>query len=199
MTTALRGALCTLFHRILGLPGIRRLFGPLLRAEYTIGRVDPDADLDALAACAATLSNSRPEAIRQDFCLEFAERDPQRWLFLVAADAKGRVLGFVRAMRQGSEQDWWIVGLGVRPLYRRRGIGEALVNEMLAHLREGGVSKVRLEVNRASRPAIALYRKLGFKEVPRLGERTDEDDFLRMILDLSCKSSTGRAGQSLPT
>jgi ribosomal protein S18 acetylase RimI-like enzyme len=196
MTTALRGALCALFHRILGLPGIRRLFGPLLRADYTIRQVNPDADLDALVACAATLSNSRPETIRHDFHLEFADQDLQRWLFLIAEDPKGRVFGFVRAMRQGPEQDWWIIGLGVRPLYRRRGIGEALVNEALARLREDGVSTVRLEVNRASRPAIALYRKLGFEEAPRLDGR---NDFLRMALDLRCEDSTARTGQSLPT
>jgi len=161
------------------------LFWPILRVDYTTRRIDPDADLDALVACVATLSNSRPETIRHDFCLEFTEQDPQRWLFLIAKDPKGRVLGFARAMRQGLKQDWWIVGLGVRPLLRRRGVGEALVNEVLARLRDGGVSKVHLEVNRASQPAIELYRKLGFKEAPRFSERTDKGDFLQMALDLS--------------
>lgn len=182
MITTLRGAIYALFHRILGLYGVRRVLGPFLRVNYTIRRVDPGEDLDALAACGATLSVSPLEAIRRDFRLEFADRDPQRWLFLIAKDRTGRVLGFVRAMRQGLEQDWWIAGLGVRPLFRRRGIGEALVGEALARLREGGVSKVRLEVNRANLPAIKLYRKLGFKEVPSSGEQTAGGDFLQMVL-----------------
>jgi ribosomal protein S18 acetylase RimI-like enzyme len=180
MIMPFRRVIYAFLDRILGLPGIRKLLGPLLRVDYTIRHVDPSEDLDALAACGATLSASLPEAIRRDFRLEFADRDPQRWLFLIAKDKAGRVLGFVRAMRQGLEQDWWIVGLGVRPLFRRRGIGEALVNEVLVNLREGGVSQVHLEVNRASLPAIALYRKLGFKEMPD-SERTGDGDFLQMI------------------
>ena len=182
MIMLFRRVIYTFLYRILGLPGLRKLLGSLLRADYTIRRVDPDEDLDALAACGATLSTNRPEAIRRDFRLEFADRDPRQWLFLIAKDKTGKVLGFVRAMRQGLEQDWWIAGLGVRPLFRRRGIGEALVNEALANLREGGVSKVRLEVNRASLPAIALYRKLGFKEAPGLGEQAGDGDFLQMVL-----------------
>jgi ribosomal protein S18 acetylase RimI-like enzyme len=87
-------------------------------------------------------------------------------------------------MRQGLEQNWWITGLGVRPLFRRRGIGEALVGEVLARLQESGVGTVRLEVNRASLPAIALYRKLGFQEVPGSGEQTGDGDFLQMVLKL---------------
>jgi ribosomal protein S18 acetylase RimI-like enzyme len=184
MINTLCGAIYALFHRILGLPGIRRLLWPLLRVDYTIRRVDSSEDLDALAACGATLSASPSEAIRRDFRLEFADRDPQRWLFLIAKDKTGRVLGFVRAMRQGLEQDWWIAGLGVRPLFRRRGIGKALVNEVLARLREGGASLVRLEVNRASLPAIALYRKLGFKEAPGSGEQMGDGSLLQMVLDL---------------
>jgi ribosomal protein S18 acetylase RimI-like enzyme len=122
--------------------------------------------------------------IRRDFRLEFADRDPQHWLFLIAKDTKGRVLGFVRAMRQGLEQNWWITGLGVRPLFRRRGIGKALMGEVLVRLQEGGVSKVCLEANRASLPAIELYRKLGFQEVPGSGEQTGDGDFLQMVLKL---------------
>jgi ribosomal protein S18 acetylase RimI-like enzyme len=182
MIISLRGAIYAHFRRILGLSGVRRLLGPLLRVDYTVRHVDPSKDLDALAACGASLGDSQPEVIRRDFHLEFADQDPQRWLFLIAEDATGRVLGFVRAMRQGLGQDWWVAGLGVRPLFRRRGIGEALVNEVLARLRERGVSQVRLEVNQASRPAIGLYRKLGFKEVPGSGERTGDGDFLQMIL-----------------
>ncbi|MBN1978922.1 MAG: GNAT family N-acetyltransferase [Anaerolineae bacterium] len=181
MIAALRGAIHALLGRILGLSCARRLLGPFLCVDYTIRRVDPGEDLDALAACGATLSASPPEAIRRDFRLEFAGQDPQRWLFLIAKDRTGRVLGFVRAMRQGLEQDWRIAGLGVRPLFRRRGIGEALVSEVLANLREGGVHQVRLEVNRASLPAIALYRKLGFKEMLDSGERTGDGDFLQMV------------------
>lgn len=196
MITALRGAIYAPFQRILGLSGIRRLLGPFLRVDYAIRRVDPDKDLDALVACGATLSASRPEAIRRDFRLEFADRDPQRWLFLIAEDETGRVLGFVRAMRQGLEQDWWIAGLGVRPLFRRRGIGEALVNNVLARLWERGVSQVRLEVNRASLPAVALYRKLGSKEVPVFDEQAGDGDFLQMVLD---KDPLGHTGQSLST
>jgi ribosomal protein S18 acetylase RimI-like enzyme len=182
MPTGLRRVADLFLLKAFSIPFAGKLSRILLPAHCIVRPLDPDRDLEALAACGATLSSNRSEDIREDFRLEFADRDPRRWLFLIAEDPKSRVLGFVRAMRQGPEQNWWIVGLGVRPLYRRRGIGEALVSEMLTHLREREVSEVRLEVNQASRPAVGLYRKLGFEEAGT-GERADQG-FLRMVLNL---------------
>ncbi len=57
----------------------------------------------------------------------------------------------------------WISGVGVLPLYRRRGIGR----EMLLHLREKaqmlGVRTLQLEVLVQNEGGMAFYRRLGFR------------------------------------
>jgi ribosomal protein S18 acetylase RimI-like enzyme len=170
-------------------PGLLKILRLFIRSPvpYTIRPVDASGDLDALVALGAALSRSRTQVLWESFRREFAEQDPGRWFLLVAVKEgrKDRVLGFVRAMRQGPEQGWWIAGLGVRPLYRRRGIGETLMREALARLRVADVAEVRLVANRGSQPAIALYRQLGFVDEPQPAGATERDNSLRMVLNLA--------------
>ncbi|UCC87651.1 MAG: GNAT family N-acetyltransferase [Anaerolineales bacterium] len=185
MNISLPKAASLFLSKFPGLLKVSRLCRPS-SPRYTIRAVDADRDLEALAALGTALSGGRPEALRESFRLEFTEQDPRRWFFLVAVK-EGRqeqVLGFVRAMRQGPEQDWWIAGLGVKPLYRRWGIGEALTRAALARLQEAGAVEVRLGVNRASRPAVTLYRKLGFVEESQPTGQAEGDGSVRMIKNL---------------
>lgn len=62
-----------------------------------------------------------------------------------------------------------IVGLDVLPAYRRRGHGRCLMQRALAVATRLGCSGIELEVNKRNRPALALYRSLGFQEVERYG------------------------------
>jgi len=62
---------------------------------------------------------------------------------------------------------------------RRRGIGTALINHLLAKAREAGMEKVSVCVNIRNRAGLALYRKCGFNVREHiyymeadLGERT---------------------------
>jgi ribosomal protein S18 acetylase RimI-like enzyme len=169
--------------RLLSCAVARNLLARLCPIGYVIRPVDATRDLDALASLGAMLSPSRREVLREAFRQEFAAQDTRQWLFLVAVDGQRRakVLGFVRARRQGSEQSWWIAGLGVKPACRGRGIGEALVQQALERLREVEVRQVYLSVNQASRPAIELYRKLGFETEPP----GDESEYQAMRLDLA--------------
>jgi len=57
------------------------------------------------------------------------------------------------------------MNLAVAPQYRRMGIGEELVNQLIAHLQNNEVSCLTLEVRESNAPAIALYEKMGFCEV----------------------------------
>lgn len=57
-----------------------------------------------------------------------------------------------------------ILDLAVHPDCRRRGLGEALLVAALDMMRTRLVFEVFLEVRKSNAPAIALYRKLGFKE-----------------------------------
>jgi ribosomal-protein-alanine N-acetyltransferase len=169
----------------LGLPIIGRVLETLAPVDYTIRPVDPARDLEIVAACGATLGANSPRQILEDLRLEFSAHGSDGWLFLIALDDReDRVLGFSRAMRQGRKQDWWVAGLGVRPVSRRRGIGEALMRALLTRLRGYGVSEVRLEVGREARPAIALYRKLGFQAEERPNGDAAESGLMRMVLQV---------------
>lgn len=56
-----------------------------------------------------------------------------------------------------------IMNLGVAPAYRRRGLGRRLMLHLLGVAREQHCRHVWLEVRRTNRPAILLYRELGFR------------------------------------
>jgi len=56
----------------------------------------------------------------------------------------------------------WIGGMGVAPDFRGRGLGERIMQEVLASARRQGVRRVLLEVLEQNAPAIRLYERLGF-------------------------------------
>jgi ribosomal-protein-alanine N-acetyltransferase len=60
-----------------------------------------------------------------------------------------------------------ILTIAVHAAFRNRGIGRALLTDMLARLTTAHVRSLFLEVEGANRPAIALYARLGFREVGR--------------------------------
>jgi putative acetyltransferase len=56
--------------------------------------------------------------------------------------------------------------MAVSPAARGRGYGELLIQAAIGHARRTGARKVMLVSNTRLTPAIRLYRKCGFKEVP---------------------------------
>jgi len=87
--------------------------------------------------------------------------------FLVA-EQDGSIVGYVIAHHAIDEAE--ILNLGVGPAHQRQGVGRALVQGMLAHLRQQGVAKVFLEVRESNRAAQRLYGALGFTLVGRRRE-----------------------------
>ena len=85
-------------------------------------------------------------------------------LFLVA-DVAGSIDGYVVAFDAADEGE--ILNLAVAPNARRRGLGRALVEAILAALHDRGVLQAYLEVRESNAPARALYTSQGFKEVGR--------------------------------
>ena len=77
----------------------------------------------------------------------------------LAAEVDGRLVGYSVLTRLPDA--WHLMNVAVDPAHRRRGIGSGLVVKSLA---EAGASvPVTLEVRASNRPAIALYRELGFR------------------------------------
>ena len=85
-------------------------------------------------------------------------------LWLAAMDGD-RLAGYVGAQTVPPEAD--MMNLAVAPDCRRRGIGEALVRELLRRLDAQGIRSLSLEVRVSNESAQALYRKLGFAPVGR--------------------------------
>jgi ribosomal-protein-alanine N-acetyltransferase len=88
---------------------------------------------------------------------------PGVWLTL--ASVGGMVAGF--ALMRATLDEGELLLLAVRPRFRGRGVGRALLRSIIADARERSVKKLHLEV-RAGNDAIRLYTHEGFEKV---GER----------------------------
>ena len=60
-----------------------------------------------------------------------------------------------------------MMNLAVAQAYRRQGIGQALVKELVKRLSAGDVHCLSLEVRSSNQAAQALYAKLGFFQAGR--------------------------------
>ena len=83
----------------------------------------------------------------------------------VVAEDDGAVVGYVGSQSVLGWAD--MMNLAVEPAYRRRGVGEILVHELISRLKGNDVTCLALEVRASNDPAIQLYHKLGFIEVGR--------------------------------
>lgn len=90
------------------------------------------------------------------------ENDLSVWLVAVEGET---VAGYVGSQSVLGETD--MMNIAVSPDYRRRGIGEKLVTELVTQLKAGGNHSLMLEVRASNTPAQKLYEKLGFQMVGR--------------------------------
>ena len=81
-------------------------------------------------------------------------------VFLTAVEGE-RVLGYVGMMCVLDEG--YISNVAVAPTYRRRGLGDRLICELMERAKTRGLAFVTLEVRESNAPAIALYAKHGFR------------------------------------
>jgi ribosomal-protein-alanine N-acetyltransferase len=78
-----------------------------------------------------------------------------------------------------------VLNVATAPEYRRRGVGRAVMNEVLARGRNRRCTLATLEVRRSNEAAIGLYKSLGFRSVGvRPNYYVDEkEDAIVMVLD----------------
>jgi DNA-binding MarR family transcriptional regulator/N-acetylglutamate synthase-like GNAT family acetyltransferase len=181
------------------------------RAEAALARApDPERLLAAMDLVAATLGADRiameevdPRAPAARRCLEryYAElsqrfaggfevsrsRDPEasamtapRGGFWVAA-LDGLGLGCVGLTGNGGETAE-IKRLWVAPAARGLGLGRKLMAAAEARARELGVAALRLDTNSALPEAAALYRRSGWREIPRFNDDPYPDMFFEKRL-----------------
>lgn len=82
------------------------------------------------------------------------------WL---VAEEDGEVAGYVGSQTVMDESD--MMNVAVHPDYRRKGIAEKLVTELVEALKKRDSRCLTLEVRASNEPARALYEKLGFVQV----------------------------------
>ncbi len=80
-------------------------------------------------------------------------------LCLAADDGRDRVCGYVICSRY--DEAWHLMNVAVDPELRRRGIGTALLDELLTQV--GPDARLTLEVRTSNAGAIALYERFGFR------------------------------------
>ena len=85
-------------------------------------------------------------------------------LWVVALDGD-TVAGYIGSQSVLGESD--MMNVAVAPEYRRRGIAQALILELIRRLSQQGNRSLMLEVRASNTPAITLYHKLGFAQVGR--------------------------------
>ena len=82
------------------------------------------------------------------------------WLVAVDGD---QVVGYIGSQSSYDETD--VMNVAVHPDWRRRGIAESLIENLIRELKNRGSHALLLEVRASNAPAIALYEKLGFVQV----------------------------------
>jgi putative acetyltransferase len=69
--------------------------------------------------------------------------------------------------------------LWLLPEYHSQGLGYRMLQELLTFAREKGYKRIRLETDPVSqRPAYDLYKRVGFREIPFINPKPDEEDIM---------------------
>lgn len=139
---------------LLRLKRLNEEFDPLLK-------VRPDAEAKAATVLKADLANPKGVVLAAEG---------------VGAD-KDKVVGVVRAVVRERlfympEQEGVILDIYLLPLYRRHGVGEFLLKETTARLKEKGAGLVTAEFPTQNEIAVRFYAKRGFRPITSLHARS---------------------------
>ncbi|HEX6590125.1 MAG TPA: GNAT family N-acetyltransferase [Longimicrobiales bacterium] len=132
------------------------------------------------------------EWIERWFTVEDADRraldDPERTILapgghVLIAEHAGAAIGCCALIRE-PDGGYELAKMAVAEAARGLGIGDRLGRAAIERARATGARRVELLTNSALAPALALYRKLGFVQVPVGDTEYDRAD-VRMVLDLA--------------
>jgi ribosomal protein S18 acetylase RimI-like enzyme len=145
-------------------------FEPLPFPENIDLKSIKDADLNDLVDCAYEVFNTSQDTIF--LALDEVQKqvmvnkyfDTSKPIFedaSVILMKGGDVIGFVVVNPDGNEAE--IRSFGIKPKYRKKGLGKNLLKLSLSILIKNGFKVVYLDVTLENKPALGLYSKLGFK------------------------------------
>jgi ribosomal-protein-alanine N-acetyltransferase len=110
-----------------------------------------------------------PENYSGFFFLDLYQRFPETF---IVAEENGQVVGYIMCRIEtslanfgfsGIEKKGHVVSIAVLPKYQRRGIGLALMQKAMENMLRYKAKKCFLEVRVSNKPAIQMYKKLGFQ------------------------------------
>lgn len=136
-------------------------------AGLGVRRATP-ADLDAIMEVerAAHAHPWQRESFEREFTLE--------WSRIWVATEGERVAGFLAFWRVLDELH--ILDVAVHPDFQRRGIARGMLEMLIALGHAHEVISVLLEVRVSNKPAIALYKRLGFERMGRRKRYYDDGE-----------------------
>jgi ribosomal-protein-alanine N-acetyltransferase len=112
-----------------------------------------------------------PENYNDFFFIDLYQRFPETF---IVAEGNGVVVGYIMCRVEvglsnfgfkGLIKKGHVVSVAVLPEYRRKGIGEALMDKAMDGMRMYNAKQCFLEVRMTNTAAIDLYKKLGFEVI----------------------------------
>lgn len=140
---------------------------------------------DAFGEAAAEVE-ARPSSYWEELTRSVTQ--PGRHVMFLAGDGdaiRGSIYGLRDAENGGAGR---VGGNWVEPSYRRRGIGDALLQAVISWAREERFDRMRLWAPAASAAALAFYRQAGFSETGQ--RRPLPTNAALEILELQCRLPT---------
>lgn len=98
------------------------------------------------------------------------------------ASRDGKTVGYALGRVVADEAE--LLKICVLGDYRRQGIAEKLLSELLTKMRERGAAACYLEVRSRNLPAISLYKRLEFAEIGLRKNYYRDDDAVLMKIEL---------------
>ena len=139
----------------------------------------PDAFADSLSA-----AENRPETYWRKMVASLTLPSKQR--MFIAVD-QGTYYGSVFALVDREQEDTgYVGGMWVDPVFRRKGIGQALLKEVFAWARKHEFHYLKLWVEDEPGPAKHFYQNAGFRETDNRDtshEKIDKD-IVEMVYEL---------------
>ena len=100
---------------------------------------------------------------------------------ILFAKYKEQIVGTCALIKTG-EKEFYLAKMGVTPAFQGRQIGKLLGQAAIDKAKEYGATRIWLESNRSLVPAISLYRRLGFVEIP-----IDATPYARADIRMECR------------
>jgi ribosomal protein S18 acetylase RimI-like enzyme len=130
--------------------------GVFLRALYACSRAEELALVEWPDGAMAAFLDSQFALQHRHFVHYFADAE-----FLIL-EYQNEPIGRLYVSRQ--KADWLVIDIGLMPAYRGKGLGSALLTQLLAAAQRNGACSVALHVEQRNVRAHHLYRRLGFRD-----------------------------------